>query len=266
MNEAGDIALGPGPQPAPPQVVFERVAAQGVDGESVTVAVSLYNYAQYIELCLDSVEAQTHRRLELVVVDDCSMDDNSVAVAKAWLEGHATRFERVLLLRQPRNQGCGAARNVAFAAASNSHVFILDADNMIYPRAIARLHEVMRQSSYGAAYSQLEFFGARQGVGLADFWAPRRFASGNYVDAMALIDRGAWQKVGGYANLYSWEDYDLWCKFIEQGIEAAFVPEILCRYRVHGNSMLRTGSRSAHNDMVLQMTLRHPWLKLKTHD
>ena len=266
MSEARNTALRSGPQPGSPQVIFERTAGPGVAGESVTVAVSLYNYARFIEPCLDSVKAQTHRRLELIVVDDCSMDDNSVAAAKAWLEGHAERFERVLLLRQPRNQGCGAARNVAFASASNNLVFLLDADNMIYPRAIARLHEVMRQGSYGAAYSQLEFFGARRAIGLADFWSPRQFVGGNYVDAMALIDRDAWQKAGGYADLYSWEDYDLWCKFVERGIEAAFVPEILCRYRVHGSSMLRTGSRSAHNDMIVQMTLRHPWLKLKTSD
>ena len=266
MSETGETALRSGPQAGPPQVVFERAAEPGGAGESVTVAVSLYNYAQYIESCLDSVKAQTHRRLELIVVDDCSVDDNSVAAAKAWLEGHAERFERVLLLRQSRNQGCGAARNAAFAAASNRYVFVLDADNMIYPRAIARLLEAMRQGRFGAAYSQLEFFGDRQGIGLADFWSPRQFAGGNYVDAMALIDRDAWQKVGGYADLYSWEDYDLWCKFIEQGIEAVFVPEILCRYRVHGSSMLRTGGRSAHNDVVVQMMLRHPWLKLKAHE
>ena len=266
MSEPNNTTLQSGPQPAPPEIVFERAIGPAVAGESVTVAVSLYNYARYIEPCLDSVKAQTHRRLELIVVDDCSIDDNSVAMAKGWLEGHAERFERVLLLRQPRNQGCGAARNAAFAAASNRHVFVLDADNMVDPRAIARLHEAIRQGDFGAAYSQLEFFGAQRGIGLADFWSPRQFAGGNYIDAMALVDRDVWRKVGGYADLYSWEDYDLWCKFVEQGIEAVFVPEILCRYRVHGSSMLRTGSRSGHNDMVVQMMLRHPWLNLKTRD
>ncbi len=266
MNEGRHSAPPSGPQPRAPETVLERTAGPGAAGESVSVAISLYNYAQYIEPCLDSVAAQTHRRLELIVVDDCSIDDNSVAVAKAWLERHAQRFERVLLLRQPRNQGCGAARNAAFAAASNRHVFVLDADNMLYPRAVARLHEVLGRGGYGAAYSQLEFFGARQGIGLADFWSPRQFATGNYVDAMALIDRDAWQRVGGYADLYTWEDYDLWCKFVEQEIEAAFVPEILCRYRVHGSSMVRTGSRSTLNETIVRMTQRHLWLKLSMAD
>jgi glycosyltransferase involved in cell wall biosynthesis len=249
-----------------PAIVFECTLKESRPGESVAVAVSLYNYAQYIGSCLDSVHAQTHQWLELIVVDDVSLDDNSLAVARAWLESHAERFERVLLLRQQRNQGCGAARNAAFAAAHSEHVFVLDADNMIYPRAISRLHEALRQGGYGAAFSQLEFFGAQQRIGYADVWSAAQFAQGNYVDAMALIDKAAWQKAGGYADLYSWEDYDLWCKFIEQGIEAVFVPEILCRYRVHNASMLRAGGAGDHNDLIVEMSLRHPWLNLRMVD
>jgi len=266
MSEPGAATLQADRLASPPSVVFERVREGSQPGESVTVAVSLYNYAQYIESCLDSVHAQTYQRLELIVVDDVSLDDNSLAVARTWLERHAGRFERVLLLRQQRNQGCGAARNAAFAAARNEQVFVLDADNMIYPRAISRLHEALRQGGYGAAYSQLEFFGAQQKIGHADVWSAAQFTQGNYVDAMALIDRAAWQKAGGYADLYSWEDYDLWCKFIEQGIEAVFVPEILCRYRVHNASMLRAGGPGDHNDLIVEMSLRHPWLNLRTVD
>ena len=41
---------------------------------------------------------------------------------------------------------------------------------------------------------------------------------------MALIRKSAWERVGGYAlfEVEGWEDYDLWCKFIEEGFEAVF--------------------------------------------
>src|SRR5664279_6081068 len=37
-----------------------------------------------------------------------------------------------------------------------------------------------------------------------------------------------------------WEDYDLWCSLIDHGLKGCHVPQILCRYRVHGKSMMRT--------------------------
>src|ERR1700687_2242606 len=59
----------------------------------------------------------------------------------------------------------------------------------------------------------------------------------NHVDAMALVSRQAWEQVGGYADMKAWADCDFWCRFVEQKLSAAFVPEILCRYRVHAASM-----------------------------
>jgi Glycosyl transferase family 2 len=50
------------------RVLFES-EIQDTNGPGVTVAVTLYNYAQYIEGALDSVFQQTHSNIELIVVD-----------------------------------------------------------------------------------------------------------------------------------------------------------------------------------------------------
>ena len=74
---------------------------------------------------------------------------------------------------------------------------------------------------------------------------------------------GAWREVGGYTHLDGgWEDYDFWCKFIDHGLVAAYVPEILCRYRVHEASMLHTEHQQRSADLAVQMMLRHPWLEI----
>ena len=231
--------------------------------EMVSVTVSLYDYARFLPACLDSVAAQRHQPLELIVVDDASSKDDSVAVARGWLEAHRDRFHRVALLRHRRNQGLAQARNTGFAAARAPCVFVLDADNALYPRAIARLYDTMRCQDVAAAYTQLEYFGAETGLGFADTWDATAFRTANYVDAMALVRKRAWRDVGGYTHLEGgWEDYDFWCKFVEHGLYAAFVPEILCRYRVHPDSMLRTEHLEQSERLVLQMMQRHPWLHI----
>ena len=173
----------------------------------------------------------------------------------------------MLLLRHRRNQGLAQARNTAFAHARASHVFVMDADNTIYPRAIGRLRQAIETSQAAAAYTQMELFGTKSAVGLADIWRPKWLRHGNYIDAMALISRSAWRDVGGYTHIEGgWEDYDLWCKFIEQGYVAAFVPEMLCRYRVHRSSMLRTETAQSYDAVFVEMTMRHPWMKLAPID
>ena len=230
----------------------------------VCVAVSLHNYARFLPDCLESVAAQRHAALDLIVVDDASAQDDSLAVARAWIEANSARFARTLLLRHRRNQGLAQTRNTAFAAARAQHVFVLDADNALYPRAIGRLHAVMAREGVAAAYTQLEYFGAQSRLGYADTWEPEQFRATNYVDAMALVSRQAWREVGGYTHLDGgWEDYDFWCKFVDNGLIAAYVPEILCRYRVHDGSMLHTEHRARAEALALQMTMRHPWLRLR---
>ena len=251
------------PRRACADLIAEHHGEAPVGDHTVTVAVSLFNYARFLEDCLESVRTQTHRPLELIVVDDASSSDDSLQVACAWIEKHADRFSRATLLRHRDNQGLAQARNTAFAHARTETVFVLDADNQIHPRAIARLHEALDGVSFAAAYSQLEFFGEQRGLGLADYWSPAKFVNGNYVDAMALIRRDAWQDVGGYTHIEGgWEDFDFWCKLVDADLLALFVPEVLCRYRVHGTSMLRTDTAASERRLKVELTLRHPWLSL----
>lgn len=251
------------PYAARTETLFEHGPA-GADAATVSVVVSLYNYARFLPACLDSVAAQTHPALELIVVDDASDADDGAAVAAKWLAAHAGRFARAAVLRHTRNQGLAVTRNTGFAHAHGNFVFVLDADNMLYPRAIARLHAVLRTEPFDAAYCQLEFFGAEQRLGYADIWRKENFLHENFVDAMALVSRQAWRAVGGYTPFEGgWEDYDFWCKFIDHGLTAAFVPEILCRYRVHEQSMLHTDHRGRRQRLAVQLTLRHPWLRVE---
>jgi glycosyltransferase involved in cell wall biosynthesis len=119
------------------------------------VAVSLYNYEEFIGACLASILSQTWADLDLVVVDDASPNENALVVARDWMVAHAQRFRRALLLRHRRNQGLAMTRNTAFRHALRDFVFVIDCDNMLYPRATTRLRQVLQDGDFSAAYSQL---------------------------------------------------------------------------------------------------------------
>ncbi|MFZ5809916.1 MAG: glycosyltransferase [Chloroflexota bacterium] len=208
---------------------------------SVTVIISLFNYQQYIKECLESVKKQTLKSFDLLVVDDCSQD-NSTTVVKNWMRENHSRFNRCSLLRHKQNMGLAQTRNTAFDQASTPFVFVLDADNALYPRCLERHLAVLCDCDASFSYSYLEVFGAVKGLQNTILWDKKILQFGNMVDAMVMLRKSAWEQAGGYSimEVMGWEDYDLWFKIARNGGWGILIPEILARYRVHTKSMLRT--------------------------
>lgn len=230
----------------------------------VAVVVPLYNYAGFVVEALNSVKKQTLDSIELVVVDDCSTD-TSAKVAADWIERNGRRFVSATLLRNVHNQGLPLTRNVGFAHAEAPFVFPLDADNTIDPRCLWLLLERMLNSGCSAAHPTLQRFGKCSMRNAAQLWSPDRLRRGNYIDAMALIRKSAWAHVGGYTKggFVGWEDYELWCKFVEAGLWSDPVPDAVAGYRVHGASMLDTQTNKSKQSVVDAIRAEHPWLTVQ---
>ncbi|PHR60811.1 MAG: glycosyl transferase family 2 [Robiginitomaculum sp.] len=252
------------PDIAPYSVIFAN-KTKSVTPAQTTIIVPLYNYDHTIGLALDSVFEQTAQALSLVVVDDGSTD-HSQDVCKQWMQQNAERFVDVKLIAHDENAGLSAARNTGFHHCQSPFGFTLDADNLLFPRCIARCEQALHDPKAGFAYPMLEVFGGDHGLLNTQLWSRSRLARGNYIDAMALIRKQAWAEVGGYAHLPDgWEDFDLWCSFAEAGWHGVRVPEILARYRVHPDSMLQstTNRLAVLRKTARKLKKRHNWLKLQ---
>ncbi|GAB4009285.1 hypothetical protein GCM10028772_25720 [Nocardioides ultimimeridianus] len=104
------------------------------------MVVPAYDTAAYLPACLDSLLAQTHTELEIVVVDDGS-PDASAAVAASYAE----RDPRVRLVRQ-ENGGLGAARNAGLRHATGEVIAFADSDDVVPPEAYAALLRQLRRT------------------------------------------------------------------------------------------------------------------------
>jgi hypothetical protein len=243
-----EVALGSGRAPANVELV-SRSRAWGYAQPGVSVLVALYNHETEIVHALDSLLRSSIRSWELIVVDDGSSDGSREAAAW-WMK--ANEREQATLLAHPVNRGLGPARNTALAWARGEYVFVLDADNEIYPLCLERLVATLDADSNAAfAYTILERFRGSDSLGLTNTfaWDPTRFRTGNYIDAMALIRTAlVRERFGGYTTdrrLHGWEDFDLWCKIAQAGLYGVFLPEILGRYRTTEHSMLSLTNISA---------------------
>jgi glycosyltransferase involved in cell wall biosynthesis len=235
----------------------------------LSVAISLFNYADYISTALASVCQQTMAEaIELIVVDDASTDHSLQTVERFQQENAALvgRLAAFHLERHPQNRGLAEARNSAFALASTPQVLVLDADNRLLPEACACLLEALEQapSSVGATYPLLVVEGhSSQAIANELPWNPQRLRQGNTLDALALVRRSAWQQVGGFVHTPGgWEDYDFWCRFVEAGLSALQVPQLLAVYHHHGDSMKNSETAARQQELRQLLQRRHPWLEL----
>ena len=234
----------------PPPLV-QRVTATPAYGlrtqPSVSILTALYNHGLEITEALDSLLESEFTDWEIVVVNDGSTD-SSLAAVSHWAREHPE--VALLLLSHPINRGLGHARNTALDHARGEYVFVLDADNAVYPNGIGHLVTTLNEHVDASfAYGMLASLRNGEPFGLVSYfpWEPLRFRLGNYVDAMALFRRKAVMALGGYTTdrrLYGWEDYDLYCRFAEHGHRGAFLDEVVAMYRSSPTSMLAVSNIS----------------------
>ena len=92
---------------------------------SVSVIVPVFNGAEFLRPCIDSILAQTFRDLEIILVDDGSTDDSPLIC-----DSYASQDKRVISIHQI-NAGAAAARNHGLAVASGKYVTFVDCDDWI---------------------------------------------------------------------------------------------------------------------------------------
>jgi len=110
----------------------------------VSVVVNNFNYARFLRQSVESALAQTHPRLEVVVVDDASTD-GSAEVIRSY-------GARIVPVIQEHNGGQGAALTAGFAVSHGDLVMFLDADDWLYPHAAATVAAAWRPGTAVVQY------------------------------------------------------------------------------------------------------------------
>ena len=221
-----------------------------------SVVIPLYNKANYIQNCLESVLKQTHKEFEVILVNDGSTDGSETVVE---------RFQdsRIRLVHQ-ENKGASAARNKAISLAKHEWIALIDADDYWYPNHLEELQNTIEQ------FPKADVVCNNYEILLDnDFIKQPAFSieyplKAQYIEDYfkgSLIDPIAWtsalsftssifKKVGEFdTNIKSGQDIDLMVKF---GLAAtiAFNPKVTMRYH-------RKTENNLSDDTVLREKLSY---------
>ena len=108
----------------------------------ITIGVSAYNRENFLPECLDSLLAQTYRNIEIIVVDDGSMDNTRQLVTE--------KYPQVRYIYK-ENGGDASAKNLAAREAEGKYIVFNDSDDVFLPDAVERLYKAMieAEKQYG---------------------------------------------------------------------------------------------------------------------
>lgn len=155
---------------------------------TISVIVPIYNTKPYLRKCVDSILAQTHRDLEVILVDDGSPDGSG-----AICDDYARKDSRVRVVHKP-NGGLSDARNAGMAIMTGQYVGFVDSDDWIEPTMYEKLLEALLRfdadMSIGGVADDSERSGAVTTFKTSDYGeAP--FAE-DRIAAMRRYFRGSW--------------------------------------------------------------------------
>lgn len=116
-------------------MLFRQPTADSLNCALVSIIIPAYNTATYIHRAIESSLRQTHKNVEVLVIDDGSSDD-TIKVAQAY----ASRDERIRVFHQD-NAGVSAARNHGIREAHGEYLYFLDSDDWLEDDAVETLLE-----------------------------------------------------------------------------------------------------------------------------
>lgn len=207
----------------------------------VSIVIPAYNAERSVAATLRSVLSQTHGDLEVIVIDDGSIDRTADIAS-------ATGDERVTVLTWP-NHGVSAARDRGSALARGQAIAFLDADDLWDPTKLEVQLTALDRPDVAAVGCKMRYVAAESGktfgtCGQATDGKQHDIASGWFMPfpiSSALFQAHIVRAVGGFDHSLSQaEDLDFMARVAQVG-RVELVGQILGSYRVHGSSVTATG-------------------------
>lgn len=186
----------------------------------VSVYIPTRNRLEFLRRAVGSVLAQTHRDLELIVVDDGSTDGT-----KSFLEQMRSADPRLLFMRNEVSRGAPACRNRAISLASGDYVTGLDDDDTFEPfrlSAFATTWRLLESSGIATSllyaqdnwyrHDQLVYTTQKRGtVSYVDMAAQNQVGNQVFSPRQVFLDAGLFDE-----SLPAWQDIDLFIRMLRR--------------------------------------------------
>lgn len=219
-----------------------------------TVVVVTYNSSKTILETLNSILNQTYPDIELIISDDCSID-NTESVVIGWLNNHKTRFRNTCYTKTDNNSGVTKNCNHGISLARGKYVQLIAGDDIMLSSLLADKIQFAEDNNLCYVVSMTEPFGddpalvkkmeefCNNGYNIIRQGYKKQLESilfNNYIAGPSggFYLRDFFNNFGGYDERYPMlEDHPFIYHYLMAGYHITLLEKTLTKYRINGSSL-----------------------------
>lgn len=210
----------------------------------ISIIMCTYNECETeLRQSIESALNQTYRNFELLIV----LDNPENQMIQSVVQEYADQDRRIRVIANEKTLGVAESTNVAWKQANGDFIAKLDADDVAMQKRLEIEYQMLRMSDLdlvAASKRNINEFGQDLGKfvnNLNPEQMEKLLPYDNLItQSTVLMKKCVLEALGGYINLPSCEDYDLWLRMLSKGYKMAILPDILVDYRVRTNSITRS--------------------------
>lgn len=198
---------------------------------AVSIIVPVYNTAEYLYRCMDSLVYQSFENIEIITVNNGSTD-NSLEILKKYERDFP---EKVKVISTPHAERIGRGRNIGIQHANADYIVFADSDDMMHPKAIERLYGEIIKGNYDFVYAPFVCIKNNK----ATILRSRRYSIFQINNEQALLDAepSSWAKIfradflkkaGGFPETICFEDLAFFYRYVGLAKKIGY-----CKYPVY---------------------------------
>ena len=223
---------------------MQRMACSRGSNDRIAVVIPTYNGGRHIAEALGSVLNQTLPADEIVVIDDGSTDNTAIL---------ARSFPGVRVIVQS-NSGVSASRNCGVRETTAGWIAFLDHDDVWEPTKLERQMATLRANPqadlclcgqrtwFQIGDPSTHFLGDPKPRPVSAAVGRRLYWSFRFPPSCVLMSRESFVAVGGFdSSSQPCEDWDLWLRLEQHGIQFVCSPEVGLHYRAHNANVSNNG-------------------------
>jgi len=222
----------------------------GLERVNLSIILPFYNAENTISRAIESIANQSYQNFECILINNNSKD-GSLKIAEEWRDKD-TRFKLI----HEAQQGVVFASNAGLQIAKGKYIARMDADDFSFPdRMKLQVEFLEKNNDYGAVSGQVEYISEMDHTeGFARYvdWVNsvntykeilnNRFIESPIINPTAMWRRGVSEKWGMYQNGNFPEDYELWLRWLCNGVKIRKLNEPLIKWYDSPTRLTRTHS------------------------
>jgi len=224
----------------------------------VSIIVPLYNYSKFIADCINSIKNQNYSNYELIVIDDCSID-NSYEIAKKF------ECKNIKIMKTELNSGYSKAKNKGIIASQGELITCLDADDLLTRKSISCRVQAFLDNDVSMVHANA--IDIKGDISLSDCYKinPKKATrtKARIHAQTVMLDRNVHIRYGLYdEELRSRSDKEMWWRLLgkyksteESLVKTMFLKKDVAYYRKHAKSMMSMRRKNKSYDKEVTVIL-----------